>query len=90
MGDDFLSDVIARVRNVVGEANLPATTCEALERQIRHDWAGNDVHIALLPLEQKKKRNITIKADALRGVTKRELAKRHNLRPRRIQQIINS
>jgi len=89
MSDDFLSDVIARVRNVVGEDSFPASACAALERQIRHDWAGNDVHIALLPLEQKKARDITIKADAQRGVSKRELAKKHNLRPRRIQQIIN-
>jgi Mor family transcriptional regulator len=90
--DDLVRDILARVVRAAqsGHGGFTDAMAEQIERQVRADWAGSDVHIPRVPAAARIKRDDTIAQlwdsghHDIRG-----LAQRFGLSVKQIRRIID-
>ena len=90
-GDDILADVLARVREAVGEDF--AKVQQGIEQAMRRDWGGERAYIAKNGESARNflsRRDQQIIAQARRGDHIPLIARRWDISVRRVQQILST
>lgn len=89
--DDIVRDILARVVQAAQrQGGFDEALAEQIEHQVRHDWAGADVHIPRLPASARIARDEKIQAlwDSGRHDA-RQIATRFGLSVKQVRRIVD-